>query len=94
MNGLFLQQYCVPMGRRRNNQGSVGAHGPKVHFGPSRDDEHEIKYFRRHEDDDPDQAAPGRAFLNGCDAGVRAKFRATLVAVAAAPPHRFAGGDY
>jgi hypothetical protein len=28
-DGLFLRYYCVPMGRRRNNHGSVGAHGPK-----------------------------------------------------------------
>ncbi len=29
-----------------------------------------------------------------CPAAVRAKFRAVLVAVATAPPHRFAGGGY
>ena len=33
-------------------------------------------------------------FLNGCPPGVRAKFRAVLVAVAAAPPKRFAGAGY
>ena len=51
-------------------------------------------YFRRHRDDDPAQSAPGREFLAGCPPNVRAKFRAVLVAVAAAPPYRFAGGGY
>lgn len=51
-------------------------------------------YFRRHRDDDPAQAIPGRDFLSSCPAGVRAKFRAVLVAVASAPPYRFAGGGY
>jgi hypothetical protein len=62
--------------------------------GPNRDDAHDIVYFRRHRDDDPSQAIPGREFLRACPPGVRAKFAAVLVAVAAAPPHRFAGGGY
>src|ERR1044072_6653549 len=68
----------------------VGA--PPVRIGPSSDDAHEVVYFRRHRLDDPDEAAPGGSFLNGCPPGVRAKFRAVLAAVAAAPPKRFAGG--
>jgi hypothetical protein len=80
--------------RRRSSRRPTGTDGPKISFSPSRDDEHEIKYFRRHPDDDPAETAPGQAFLHGCNTGVRAKFRATLVAVAAAPPHRFAGGGY
>jgi hypothetical protein len=51
-------------------------------------------FFKRHRLDDPDETEPGRVFLNGCPPGVRAKFRAVLVAVAAAPPKRFAGGGY
>ena len=62
-----------------------------VRRGPRRDDPHEVVYFRRHPDDDPAAGAPGREFLRSCPTGVRAKFVAVLVAVAAAPPHRFAG---
>jgi hypothetical protein len=51
-------------------------------------------YFRRHHDDDPAEPAPGRDFLNGCPTKVRATMRAVLVAVAAAPPKRYAGGGY
>jgi len=67
---------------------------PLVRTRPRREDPHEVAYFRRHRDEDPAQAVPGREFLDSCPAGVRAKFRAVLVAVAAAPPHRFAGGGY
>lgn len=62
--------------------------------GPSPDDSHDVVYFRRHKSDDPSQACPGREFLDACPTGVRAKFRAVLVAVATAPPKRFAGGGY
>ena len=51
-------------------------------------------YFRRHSDDDPAQSVPGRQFLRSCPVSVRAKFVAVLVAVAGAPPYRFAGGGY
>jgi hypothetical protein len=61
---------------------------------PRRDDPHEVAYFRRHAADDPARTIPGREFLQSCPVGVRAKFFAVLVAVAAAPPHRFAGGGY
>ncbi len=59
-----------------------------------REDPHEVVYFERHRDDDPAQSIPAREFLGTCPASVRAKFRAVLVAVASAPPHRFAGGGY
>jgi hypothetical protein len=59
-----------------------------------REDPHEVVYFRRHRDDDPAQSIPGREYLDNCPPGVRAKFRAVLVAVATAPPYRFAGGGY
>jgi hypothetical protein len=45
-------------------------------------------------EDDPDQAKPGREALRSFPPGVRAKMAAVLTAVAAAPPHRFAGGGY
>ncbi|RHW25481.1 hypothetical protein D0Z08_19305 [Nocardioides immobilis] len=62
--------------------------------GPSADDEHEIVFFKRHREDDPHQAAPGRAALDSYPTSVRAKMRAVLIAVATAPPKRFAGGGY
>lgn len=65
-----------------------------VRTGPSPDDEHEIAFFRRHKSDDLTQATPGRAALDSYPASVRAKMRARLVAVAVAPPKRFAGGGY
>lgn len=67
---------------------------PAVRFGPSADDEHEIVFFRRHKSDDPNQVTPGREALESYPASVRAKLRARLVAVAVAPPKRFAGGGY
>jgi hypothetical protein len=65
-----------------------------VRTGPSADDVHDVVYFRRHIDDDPTQAQPGRAALNSYPSSVRAKMRAVLIAVAAAPPKKFAGGGY
>src|SRR3984957_20879354 len=67
---------------------------PQIRRGPSSDDAHAIAFFRRHQDDAPDQSAPGREFLNSCPLKVRATMRAVLVQVAAAPPKRFAGGGY
>lgn len=78
-------------GKRRTKPAST--RGP-VRLGPSPDDAHDIVFFRRHRDDDPAQREPGRAALNSYPTGVRAKFRAVLAAVAAAPPKRFAGGGY
>jgi hypothetical protein len=66
----------------------------QVRTGPSPDDAHDVVYFRRHKTDDTSQSCPGREFIDACPVGVRAKFRAVLVAVAAAPPKRFAGGGY
>jgi hypothetical protein len=63
---------------------------PAVRTGASPDDEHQIVFFRRHKDDDPKQPTPGREALDGYPTTVRAKMRAVLVAVATAPPKRFA----
>jgi hypothetical protein len=60
--------------------------------GPKPDDAYDIQYFRRHADDDPSQAVPGQEFLASVPTPVRANFRAVLVAVAKAPPHKFSGG--
>ncbi len=67
---------------------------PPVRTGPSPDDAHDIVYFRRHKADDPTQSSPGRDALNSYPAKVRATMRAALIAVATAPPKRFAGGGY
>lgn len=61
---------------------------------PSAADSYEIVFFRRHQDDDEAESVPGREALNSWPVAVRAKARAVLVAVASAPPHRFAGGGY
>jgi hypothetical protein len=60
--------------------------------GPSRDDPYEIVYFRRHKDDDPRRAMPGREFLASVPLRIRAQFDAIVIAVAKAPPYKFAGG--
>lgn len=51
-----------------------------------------IYYFKRHENDDPGRAVPGREFLAGCPMKVQATMKAVLLAVAAAPPPAFSGG--
>ncbi len=61
---------------------------------PSTKDAHEIVYFKRHAGDDQTERSPGRDALNSWPEGVRAKVRAVVVAVAAAPPSRFSGGGY
>lgn len=83
-----------PDPRDRRKQRKSQPKVPAVRTGPSPDDEHEIVFFRRHRDDDPKQATPGREALNGYPTTVRAKMRAALVAVATAPPKRFSGGGY
>ncbi|MGN6612343.1 MAG: hypothetical protein ACTHLJ_11255 [Angustibacter sp.] len=70
------------------------APAPTVRTGPSPDDPHDIVYFKRHVMDDPDQAEPGREALRSWPTSVRAKVNAVLIAVATAPPKRFAGGGY
>jgi hypothetical protein len=65
-----------------------------IRVGPRPEDPYDIVYFRRHEDDDPTRSVPGRSFLRSCPVSVRAKLAAALIAVATAPPHRFAGGGY
>jgi hypothetical protein len=57
---------------------------------PSSDDAHEITYFKR----PSDGSVPGREFLASAPSKVRATMAAVLIAVAKAPPKRFAGGGY
>ena len=56
---------------------------------PNPHDAHDIVYAKF-----ADGSAPGRSFLKSCPDGVRDKFRAVLIAVAEAPPYKFAGGGY
>ena len=61
---------------------------------PQPTDAYDIAYFRRHRDDDLDEPVPGREFISSCPTSVQAKLVAVLIAVAAAPPHRFSGGGF
>ncbi|MHB1497840.1 MAG: hypothetical protein ACYCXN_08020 [Acidimicrobiales bacterium] len=83
-----------PDKRSRQRQMPPRRRAATVKARPSSDDAHDVVYFRRHADDDPAGTAPGRDFLNGCPTKVRATMRAVLVAVAEAPPKRYAGGGY
>jgi Txe/YoeB family toxin of Txe-Axe toxin-antitoxin module len=61
----------------------------------SRSDAHapwQKHFFRRHADDDPNEAVPARNFLLGCPEKVRAMMLAVVNAVADAPPPKFSGG--
>lgn len=80
-------------GARRPPRRRKGAPLP-LRTRPSSDDRHEIAYFKRHKADDPAEAVPGQDFLAKCPTKVRATMRAVLVAVATAPPKRYAGGGY
>lgn len=83
-----------PDPRDRRKRKKAQPNHPAVRTGPSTDDPHEIVFFRRHVRDDPKCAEPGRDALNSYPIKVRATMRAVLVAVASAPPKRFAGGGY
>src|SRR5437899_9841236 len=52
----------------------------------------EIRYFRRHPEDDPEQRVPAQEFRRACPAKVRPEIDATHHAAAAGPPPRFKGG--
>jgi hypothetical protein len=83
-----------PDPRDRRNRKKPQGKRPAVRIGPSPDDPHDVVFFRRHREDDPEGAEPGREALNSYPPKVRATMRAALAAVAAAPPKRFAGGGY
>ncbi len=78
--------------KRATRSGSRKARPAAAKFRPSANDPYQVVYFQRHKDDDDGQSAPGRVFLAGCPAKVRVTMQAVLAQVAAAPPHRFAGG--
>ena len=66
--------------------------GPAPVVGPGADDPYQIVYFMQHETDDPSQTIPGQEFLKVVPATIAARLRAVVIAVAQAPPHKFAGG--
>jgi hypothetical protein len=51
-----------------------------------------VVFFKRHKDDDPDEAQPGQEFLRACPGNVAAKLIAIIDAVVKAPPPQFTGG--
>ena len=82
--------------RRRPNK-KPRASSPKLaakRVTPSTDDPFKIVYFRRHVDDDPEEAAPGRDFLDACPSKVRTMMRNVLAEVAKTKPGQFTGGGY
>lgn len=83
-----------PDPRQRPKRSKAPAKTRPVRTGPSPDDPHDVVYFKRHRADDSLESEPGRDALNSYPAKVRATMRAALIAVAAAPPKRFAGGGY
>ena len=94
---LDVQSVMSPDKRSRQQAKKKKAKGDvvRIQAKPSSDDVHEIVFFKRHRDDDADETIPGRVFLKEtCPAKVRATMNAALIAVAAAPPKRFAGGGY
>ena len=94
---LFDVQSVMSPDKRARQQAKKKTKGDVVRINakPSSDDAHEIVYFKRQRDDDAEETIPGRVFLREtCPAKVRATMTAALIAVAAAPPKRFAGGGY
>jgi len=73
--------------RRNRSPVAASAINPRASDGA-----YEIAYLRRHQDDDPDRVVPAQIFLNAVPTAVAARLRAVVLAVAQAPPHRFAGG--
>lgn len=83
-----------PDPRQRNAAKKQKKPPVQVRVRPSSDDAHDVVYFRRHPEDDPEETCPGREFLKACPVKVRATMMAVLAQVAAAPPKRFSGGGY
>lgn len=59
----------------------------EVRIGPKPTDEHKVVFYRAR-----DGSLPARVYLDGVPNTIRARFRAVAIAVATAPPIRFAGG--
>lgn len=55
--------------------------------GPLPTDTHTVAFYRA-----PDGSLPARDFIDACPRTIRARLRAVVAEVAAAPPIRFAGG--
>lgn len=72
--------------QRRRKKTPIESTNPS---GPSSNDVHDVVYFV-----DSDGSIPAREFLDTAPAKVTSLMRAVVIAVAAAPPKRFAGGGY
>lgn len=60
---------------------------------PAKDTElWDVRFFRRHKDDDPTQSCPGFGFLTAIDPRAAQKLRKILRGVAEAPPPSWSGG--
>ena len=79
---------------RRSQRIVTRAEPARVRPQPCSDDVHEVVFYRRHPDDDPQARAPGREALNSYPTKVWATMRAVLAQVAAESAKRFAGGGY
>lgn len=80
------------MSRKSKRSPTFAAIAARAKLSAEPSDAWHVGYFQRHPDDDPDQVSPGRDYLNGCPKSVRAHFRSVIIAVAKAPPTKFAGG--
>jgi hypothetical protein len=60
---------------------------PAARTGPLPTDAHVVVFYRA-----PDGSLPARDFIESCPPTIRARLRAVVTEVAAAPPIRFAGG--
>lgn len=81
----------MPPKRRRPTFAALAA---QAKISESSHDRWRVAYFKRHKDDDPDEATPAREYLRTVPPAVAAFFQAVVVEVAAAPPTKFAGGGY
>ena len=73
--------------RKSSSRGAKPKQLAEVRTGPKSTDAHEIVYYRA-----PDGSMPARDYLDTIPAKMKARFVAIAIAVAAAPPTKFAGG--
>lgn len=52
----------------------------------------EVRFFKRHPDDDPNESRPGKDFIMACPRKVGQKLFTIIDAVVKGPPPRFSGG--
>ncbi len=82
----------IVMAKRRNTRGPKGPRKrtgapSELRTGPSASDVHEVVFYRA-----ADGSMPARDYLDSLPKNIRARIRRVAVAVAEAPPTKFAGG--